>query len=285
MRKGISVIIIYHNRPENLRNTLSGLANGSVTPDEIILIEMDIEKSNIDFLNLNYKHYLLNCNNSNQLPLASARNKGAELSTYDNLVFLDVDCIPSKNFIMNVKKEAPFGNQLFMGTPKYMLKPKVENLENLDKNSIFHPGRPEIRNTTLSNDYGLFWSLCFFISKQQFNKIEGFDEQYKGYGAEDTDFAFKLKKSNTDFYLTPFVVYHQQHPFYRPPLNHFNAIVKNSNLFVKKWNIWPMEKHLKKFKLLNLIIWNSIDLTPIKIVRTPNIEELKKALVINEPFS
>ena len=281
----ISVIIIYYNRPENLRNTLKGLAAGSVLPNEVVVVEMDTKKSDIDFFNLNYTHHLLYNKNSKMLPLASARNKGAELANYENLVFLDVDCIPSKTFIAGVQTQLPFENKLFMGTPKYLIQSLIESVDNLEEKSVDHPRRPKVSEVTLSNDYGLFWSLCFFISNELFYKVGGFDDQFIGYGGEDTDFALKIKHAEIEFYITPYIVYHQQHAFYRPPLNHFNAIVQNSNVYFKKWNRWPMEKHLQKFSEIGLINWEKDTTNPIKIKKTPDIKTLKNSLILNESYS
>ena len=284
MSQGISIVIIYHDRLKNLTNTLKGLAGGTITPNEVVIIEMDTSKTEINYFGLFCIHHLLHTTDSTMLPLAEARNFGARIANYKNLVFLDVDCIPSVTFLKNVISLTPFKNALYMGKPKYLTKDKLEYCNNLEENSLDHPKRPCINQITLSKDFGLFWSLCFFISKRTFNKIQGFDERFVGYGGEDTDFALKVKFADIDFYLTPFVIYHQQHPIYSPPLNHFKAIVKNANLFMDKWGKWPMTKHLEKFKEEQLINWDAERSDPIKTIKIPSKTKINSCLQLDQPF-
>jgi hypothetical protein len=147
-------------------------------------------------------------------------------------------------------------NGLVMGTPNY-LESKVDEPftdEDLKKASKPHPARPKI-NSGLQKweDYAMFWSLCFGISKTNFIKIGGFDERYTGYGGEDTDFAFMAKDRGVDFYLSDATVFHQPHTVYSPPVNHLNDIVKNSTAFKNKWGWWPMENWLNDFEEMGLI--------------------------------
>lgn len=135
-----------------------------------------------------------------------------------------------------------------------------------------------------TDDYGAFWSLCFAITRQQFTKIGGFDTQYVGYGAEDTDFAFTARTLGIDLYLTADVAYHQQHSVYRPPLNHLDSIVLNANRFYNKWQHWPMQGWLEQFESMGLIDWQEQQQTPIEIIRSPTKKELDSAYCADAPF-
>ncbi len=140
---------------------------------------------------------------------------------------------------------------------------------------------PIIKKTA---DYGAFWSLCFAITKTQFWHIGGFDTQFVGYGAEDTDFAFSARKLGIDFYLTADVVYHQQHGVYRPPLNHLASIVVNANHFFNKWQHWPMAGWLQSFDEMGLIKWTNEQNTPITLQRQPTDSELIAAHCPNAAY-
>lgn len=135
-----------------------------------------------------------------------------------------------------------------------------------------------------TDDYGAFWSLCFGINRQQFTKIGGFDTQYVGYGAEDTDFAFTARTLGIDLYLTADVAYHQQHSVYRPPLNHLDSIVLNANRFFNKWQHWPMQGWLQQFVSMGLIKWQKQQTSPIQVIRSPTKKELDLAHCANAPF-
>ena len=284
---GNSVIIIFSGRLNHLKNTLRGLELGSRLPDEVILVEMGLRKSRVPKKLLTLKHHLLTIPEKGNLPIAAARNRGAELANYDTLIFLDVDCIPHADFINNIDNcVSKNSNGIYMGLPMYLNKEVIE-VDSFDfrKFAMHHPERPNPKNILLYEDYGLFWSLCFFINSNVFFEIGGFDEHYSGYGAEDTDLSFKCKQKNINFYLTPFIVYHQMHNFFRPPINSLNSIICNCNYFYKKWGVWPMANHLKSFDELGYIDWKVTHEHPIELLSTPSLSAIEGAFVQNEPFS
>lgn len=47
----------------------------------------------------------------------------------------------------------------------------------------------------MMDDVSLFWSLSFAVTAREFTVIGGFDEDYLGYGAEDTDVGQRLARS------------------------------------------------------------------------------------------
>lgn len=279
-----SVIITHYHREGNLKNTLNGLNLQTVLPTEVIVIDMGkgIEVQN----NFGFTLTIVNFARSWQfMPLAAARNLGAEQSSTEHLVFLDVDCIPSHNFCQKIVAASSSRNALAMGSPRYMLNKYMETgVEDLRENSIFHPSRPVVAGIKKEECYELFWSLCFSLSSELFQHIGGFDDSYEGYGAEDTDFALEVKKAGVPFYLTDAEVYHQQHPIYVPPLNHLEPIVKNSNLFFIKWGYWPMVDCLQDFSDMGYIHWQAERDLPITLERKPTTQDIGKRLIKNAPY-
>ncbi len=280
-----SVIITHYNRESNLNNTLKGLGFQTVTPSEVIVVDMGngltlenaypFEITIVDFFS-SWKF----------MPLAAARNLGAEHCRTEQIVFLDVDCIPEKDFCEKMVSASISETGLIMGTPRYMLG-QIEigtEIEECLDNSIFHPSRPLVNGIMKEDCYEMFWSLCFSISKELFEHIGGFDDCFKGYGAEDTDFALEAKKAGIPFYISDAVVYHQQHPVYIPPLNHLEPIVKNCNFFFSKWGYWPMADCLTEFVGMGYIQWDVETNAPITIIRKPSDDEVKKRLVKNAPY-
>ncbi len=283
---GLSVIIIFSGRHQHLINTLKNLATGTQLPDEVIIVEMAKTKLSLPNSILEIEHLLISDFKPSALPIAKARNLGAINAAFKTLVFLDVDCMPSKNFIENIRLQNELERGIYMGKPLYLTK-ALESLkhDDISAHAIQHPSRPIISEILECDDYGLFWSLCFFIDSVLFFELGGFDENYNGYGAEDTDFAWKCKAQNVRLYLTPFEVYHQQHSFYRPPLNNISAIANNSNYFYSKWGIWPMINHLKLFEQCGYIKWNPERNEKIQLISMPNSEAISNAMVTDEPFS
>ena len=283
--KPYSVIITHYQREKNLKNTLRGLETQTEPPHEVIIVEMGngLEiadsfcfKLRIIDLPIVWK----------DLPVAAARNFGAKNSATENLVFLDVDCIPATDFCERVVALSSAKKALVMGTPRYMLHDGNVNSspEGLDLGSVSHPARPLIETSRKEDCYEMFWSLCTSIPAETFWLIGGFDENYKGYGIEDTDFALETKRSGVPFYLSGARVYHQQHPVYVPPLNHLKDIVRNSNRYFIKWGYWPMADCLREFTNFGYIDWRSEQQVPIIVLRTPDPSEIAERLVKNAPY-
>ena len=319
-RRPVTVITTCYGRNRHLYNLLASLTHGSIQPDEVIIVNDDADPKCLAKFALNIVQIPTTVNASTDSVSAKTgfdighnRNLGAARATHDLLIFLDVDCIVAPTFIeqLSAKLQAqPDG--LLMGQPRYLTRPLSEeesstlqrgtlSLDFLNKLSVYNPYRDnfddnesnpsalnhtETKKTAMrkTDDYGAFWSLCFAITRQQFEQLGGFDTQYTGYGAEDTDLAFTARQLNIDFYLTADVVYHQQHSVYRPPLNHLDSIVVNANRFYDKWQCWPMDGWLLSFADMGLIRWQANQSTSITIIRKPTHTEIESAHCPDAPY-
>jgi hypothetical protein len=70
--------------------------------------------------------------------------------------------------------------------------------------------------------------------------------------------------------------YHQHHSVCNPPLNHFQAIVRNAKRFHQKWNIWPMESWLDAFAKQGLIDFDP-DHQKLSIRKEPTLRMIQEA--------
>ncbi|ALC89725.1 hypothetical protein AM500_08045 [Bacillus sp. FJAT-18017] len=81
----------------------------------------------------------------------------------------------------------------------------------------------------------LNWLACvgnLSVKKDTINRIGGYDEDYKGWGTEDHDLAFRLKKAGVKFIVEPELIrYHQEHP---KASGHLKQGKKNRVLFQQK---------------------------------------------------
>ena len=313
----VSVITTCYGRNRHLYNLLASLANGQQRPAEVIIVNDDADPEQLKRYPLAIKQIATNKaqaddvnnvdkqeNGDSQDNVASTgfdigrnRNLGAKHASHDALIFLDVDCVVAPDFIAQMtQKLHAMPHALIMGQPRYLTRPltaqEAKQLADnqlatsfLDELSLFNPYRPKVDVPLLrTQDYGAFWSLCFAINRQQFDSIGGFDTSYVGYGAEDTDFAFKARQLGIEFYLTDDVIYHQQHGIYRPPLNHVDSIVINANRFYQKWQHWAMGGWLAEFAKMGLIDWQHSQTHPISILRAPTSAEIKQAHCPDAPF-
>jgi GT2 family glycosyltransferase len=280
-----SLITIVYNRQKQLNNLLEGVIKGSVLPSEVIIVALSVISIPDFASDLNIRIIDLKVEESTMLPIGEARNVGARHAKESNLIFLDVDCIPSSNFLRDIYVQTKSTGGLVMGSPKYLaadLEIEVE-LNWLQNHSIYHPNRPEIEGMTPCDDFGMFWSLCFGIEKANFFELGGFDEDFKGYGAEDTDFSYRWLGAYKPFYLSSAEVFHQQHPIYRPPVNRLEDIIYNSRVFRKKWGRWVMEAHLSEFEKMGLINWNE-NCQDIEVKQKPSAVLLKQCYKEKAPF-
>jgi GT2 family glycosyltransferase len=282
-----SVVTIVYNRNEHLQNLVRGLLKGEQQPSELIVVDIDHTVQGIDYGGLNVTVVHQDKPDAH-LPLAKARNAGVRTARSEKILLLDVDCIPHFNFISQFCAYLDqYSDALLMATPRY-LEQTVEtpiNFDVLEQGSAFHPHRPKPQlPIERCQQYELFWSLCFALTRPTFERIGGFDEDYIGYGAEDTDFAFKAREMGVPFYLADVWAYHQQHAIYRPPLNRLDDIIVNSNIFYKKWERWPMEGWLNEFAQLDLIQWQEQQQNNIEKIKSPSEELLKRCFFPNAPF-
>ena len=208
---------------------------------------------------------------SEGLPLARARNAAAAAAIETGttlLVFLDVDCLPSPELVKryaeaatSLRREDPRDRRptVLAGTVHYLSprRPGQERYTPADlRSSTAHPARPDPGpgQVWTADDPLLFWSLSFAITTQDWLTLGGFDEDYEGYGGEDTDFAMRLTAHEGRLlWVGGASCYHQHHEVEDPPLTHLADIVDNSNRFHARWGFFPMEGWLAAFAEKGLI--------------------------------
>jgi len=257
----ISIVTLLNGRQNALKNMMEGIKRATIRPTELVIVHMNESASTL--IDMPIPVVQLELNHEHLLPLAAARNYAINQARHEHVIFLDVDCIPSPSLVADYQQAFEKADILWAGKIRYlsktaMMQPNV--LENLQELSDPDP----VRDPDMDYTYELFWSLNFGCSKTVFNQIGGFDESFKGYGAEDTDFSFNARKNEVPIGTVNTFAYHQYHPSYNPPLNHIQDILLNANVFKRKWNKWPMEGWLKKFQNMGYVDWSADRLTLIR---------------------
>jgi GT2 family glycosyltransferase len=213
------------------------------------------------------------------LPLAAARNRAAELAGGEDLVFLDVDCIPGPKLCADYRRALEDFNGVVMGEVLYLPADMTRTgwlIEEFDAVAVRHSDRrgPPERGIDACEDYRCFWSLNFAMRNHCFRRIGGFDERYLGYGGEDTDFAKSFTTVGVPLgWIRGARAYHQYHPHHMPPVHHLRSIVRNAQLFEAKWGYRTMGHWLHAFRLMRLID-DTRPGEPIRILREPDAEDL-----------
>jgi GT2 family glycosyltransferase len=266
-----AVITTVHGRTDHLRNQLAGLAAGTRAADQhvIVAIEDPGVRSAIDTVPATGTSRTVVDLPAERgpLPVAAARNLGAATAIDDGaelLVFLDVDCIPGPRLVERYHEAASRPEHrpaLLCGAVTYLppAGPTGYPLDRLHELADPHPARPAPAPHLVlaSADYSLFWSLSFAVTPATWRRIGGFCESYRGYGAEDTDFAQCAAAARVPMrWVGGADAYHQHHRVSDPPVEHLDDILRNAGIFRDRWGWWPMEGWLRAFEDLGLIGWD-----------------------------
>jgi len=280
-----TVITLNKGRDAHLARLLEGLARGA-PPAACIVVEIGEDPVPLPALpfpveRVPFPHA--------GLPLAAARNAGRQAAHTDTLVFLDVDCIPSAGLVAELSRAVAAHDGLICCEIGYLPAGALtDGWQEADLERLGHPhpvrAFPPAGAVTAAPQAGLFWSLAFAVRAETYDRLGGFDESFSGYGAEDTDLAFRAEKAGVPIlFLGGPRAYHQHHSAYDPPLQHFRDIVANASRFWSRHGLWPMDGWLDGFARLGLIAadWRE----GIMIRRDPTPEEMATArLPDDRPF-
>ncbi len=267
-----SVITLVKERKKQLSNLLDSVGRSTLKPQEVVVVWMEedrIEQDEVEGIPIRQITVP-----EAKLPLAEARNLGFETASEAILVFLDVDCICSPNlFDSLIERASP--HTIASASVRYLNEvPENGNYLQLKDEAVEHPKREAIACDE-PVDRKKFWSLAFCIHRTTFNETGGFDENFLGYGAEDTDFAERFHYKGCQLVFSPEEVLHQYHTKYSPPVNHVKSICHNANYFAQQHNYLPMYSWLEAFEEMGLVKVDS-DKHTVEFVREPSDQELKE---------
>ncbi|BDM62997.1 glycosyl transferase family 2 [Shewanella sp. NFH-SH190041] len=207
----VSLIITTYNWPKALYKVLQSILYQTRIPDEIIIADdgSTIETTNMiqrfkeEHSELNIIHFW---QEDKGFRLSKSRNKAINLSTCDYLVLIDGDMILNENFILdhlnNAKSGVLVSGRRIMLNEAYSSEiihsDKIDNVSFLSSAIIKHRFL-SIRNRFLSKlrsstntriDGILGCNMAFF--KNDAVTVNGFNEDFVGWGAEDTEFVARF---------------------------------------------------------------------------------------------
>ncbi len=215
----ISVIVTTYNWPEALEACLNSLLSQEDSHFEIIIADDGSSHETQNLITKFIQENSISIKTAHHDDLGfragTIRNKAVALSKGAYLIFIDGDCIVLPNFIKRHRQlaERKFfvpGNRILLSRP-YTSKILTQNLP-LHKKSIFYfimqrllykINRiiPFIYNPIAHLRYihptrwkkAMTCNLAMF--KSDFIDINGFDEQFEGWGYEDSDLVIRLINS------------------------------------------------------------------------------------------
>ncbi len=211
-----SVILPAKNRPYFLRFALLSLLNQSAKPDELIIAD-DGSSENLkgaiaEFLPLAPFKIKYVRQPDQGFRLARNRNNGVRCSTGDYLIFLDQDLILTKNLILTFVEN--YHPQRF--NVCYPLRLTEQQTKRINENVVSQFAFDSIvaaeqlqkiqrqyrkdklyyflKLLNLRKHGAKFRGGAVAINKKDFIKINGYDENYIGWGHEDDDVGNRLNK-------------------------------------------------------------------------------------------
>ena len=204
----VTLIITTYKRPKALKLVLNSILQQSILPDEIIIGDdgSGIETANLikDYRTkffIPLKHIW---QEDKGFRVAQIRNKAISASEFDYIISIDGDIVLHEKFIESHLHFIKKG--VFLQGHRVMLNPALTKKaieQNISKFSFFNINLSNRKNTihnfflanifslTSKRHKGLKGAILSFW-KQDALRVNGFDEDFIGWGKEDTEFAIRL---------------------------------------------------------------------------------------------
>jgi predicted glycosyltransferase involved in capsule biosynthesis len=174
---------------------------------QLVVIDFDIEYSRkIDsFKEIdNDKDIVVDVKGEKWFNKSFAINIGASLASLENIIICDADVLISRETLENWARMIDLTQQII--SPEYLL-------ETLNSKRRSAPG------------------ICC-LKKSAFLQVDGYSSRYIGWGFEDHDFIFRLKRNNFQVYLNGWG-YHITHDDFERTRNYYSqnkAEMRSKNL-------------------------------------------------------
>lgn len=230
-------IVLTYNRPDALLNVLQGLGPQCGADHEVVIVDDGSTSETLHALRSHLPKFRCNVRHlwhpDTGFTASHARNMGAASTTAEYLVFLDGDCIPNPLFVKGhteLRKRGYFvnGNRVLFSESftDRILKGDVDIRRAEWSDWILWRFAGNVNKLThllhlplvpFRNNSDFYWrgirSCNFGVWREDFMKVNGFDESFEGWGHEDADLVLRLHNAGllrrNGFFATE--VYHLWH--------------------------------------------------------------------------
>jgi GT2 family glycosyltransferase len=207
-----SIVIPTFNRCDVLLQTLTSLVDQSVPPDRyevIVTVDGATDGTTQALQGLQFRHALRwTCLETNQ-GIAAARNAAARLARHEVLIFLDDDQIASRDLVA-VHLDLHQRNDAILVQGYYPLAPGYDR----------HGGSLIYQRSMLASLAHFpqlpplswhIWGGHISVRRETWQRVGGFDETFRVYGGEDTDFGMRVAALGIPFVFEPRALSHHLH--------------------------------------------------------------------------
>ncbi len=221
----ISIIIPCYNSAGTITKLLDSLKDIDYANYEVIVVD-DASKDNSRELIKNYDVKLIESERNSGA--ANSRNLGAKHAKGDILLFLDADTVAEKNMLKEV-------NRFFQDNKDASCVLGAYSKEAANKGK-FQSFKALIEYFWIKdlNKCDYFMPACGAVKKDVFNKVGGFNTNYKGADVEDFEFGYRLSKEETINLDKNIQVLHHFPNFKSCTKNYFKRCFLWTRLFLKR---------------------------------------------------
>ena len=218
----IAIVILNWNGVKLLEEFLPSVVNFS-EDNPIYIIDNNSDDLSVDFIKKNHPNINIIVNNEN-FGYAKGYNEGLKKVDEEVYCLLNNDVQVTKGWLNPIIKEFESDNSLAV------VQPKVLDYKNKNKfeyagaagGFIDYYGYPycrgrifdsvELDNGQYDQNIDIFWAsgACFFIKKEVFNNLKGFDENFYCH-MEEIDLCWRITNFNSELkkkFIYKSVVYH-----------------------------------------------------------------------------
>ena len=228
----VSVIIPVYNRKEKLAKTIAGLTQQTYPLELIeVIIADDGSSDNPDELIDSFSKYFeikYIRQDDEGYRLSEIRNKGIKAATHEQIIILDCDMLPLPTLVEAYMMYSHVTDKaVLIGGRRYVNTDNTTHLEIIENVNLLYD-LPSVRTDTgkppenglppsedwrykiyretnnLKNSKYPFRAFCggnVCFHKSLIETIGGFDEDFKAWGAEDTEFGYRVY--NQGYWLIP----------------------------------------------------------------------------------
>ena len=250
----LTLIITTFNWPESLLLVLESIRLQTHIPDEIVIADDGSDDDTKDLINNFKKKFSLNIIHSWQendgFRVARSRNKAILKSSGDYIIFIDGDTVLHPNFVEDHVAFSEPG--FFVQGSRALLSKKVTHEALVEKNVIFSFFTPELKNRKNSihskmlsklfshknNNLQGIKSCNFSFYREDCININGFNNDFEGWGREDSEFIVrlinsKINRKNIRFHAIQYHLWHMENS--RMSLKKNDEILDNAIKNDVKW--------------------------------------------------
>ena len=243
----VSLIISTYNWPESLILVLKSIENQTIFPEEVVIADDGSTVETKEIIAKFQKDSDLNIIHSwqedNGFRVAKSRNKAIAKSCADYIILIDGDIILHPKFVQDHVNNAKVG--YFMQGSRVLLSQDITEqiiISNRISFSFFSKGMKGRKNSIHSNFLSKIFStkknylrgirtcnIAFF--RQDFINVNGFNNEFEGWGREDSEFVVRLfntgiNRKSLRFNAIQYHLWHKDSD--RKHLDYNNQLLQNS---------------------------------------------------------